>query len=211
MTAVFVLRHPQTTWNQQGRYQGRLDAPLSREGKSQAELVARAFACESIDAVVSSPLRRAMVLARDIAVAADAPLRTDSRLTEVGQCPWEGLLVGTIRERYPELWGEWRSNPDRVHFPSGECLRDVVRRSVSALADITALYPGGNVVAVTHSTVVQALAAHCLHLDLRYIHSVPAENASVTTICTCEPEWKILSLNVTNYVYRSPVAAAHGC
>lgn len=208
MTAVYVLRHPQTAWNAQSRYQGRLEAPLSREGRTQAKLLARAFAADPLDVVVSSPLSRALILGRDVAHAADAPLTIDNRLTELGQAPWEGLFVAQIRERYPDLWRQWHTEPERVHFPRGESLSAVLARAVSVVTDITTRYPYGNVALVTHSNVVQVLAAHALHLDLRHIHGITVENASVTTFCITEGAWTLLSLNVTSYVYRTPAASA---
>src|SRR4051794_9332718 len=103
MTSVFILRHPQTTWNVQHRYQGRLEAPLTRTGRADARVVARTFAAQSVEAVYSSPLSRALDLATAIAAAAEAPLRVDGRFTEIALGPWEGLYRSEIEERFPEL------------------------------------------------------------------------------------------------------------
>src|SRR5947209_14524370 len=80
MTAVYVLRHPETTWNVAERYQGRLDAPLSARGASQARAAADAFRGETLDAVFSSPLGRARHLAERLAKVTGAELRVDQRL-----------------------------------------------------------------------------------------------------------------------------------
>src|SRR5438270_8091642 len=122
MTAVYVLRHPQTTWNATERYQGRLESPLSSQGKAQSRLVARAFAGEGLDIVYSSPLQRAMYLARELAQAVDAPLETDQRLTEMAQGVWEGLTRTQIEDRFKDIYAAWRDRPDSVQFPHGENL-----------------------------------------------------------------------------------------
>lgn len=208
MTALYILRHPQTTWNAEQRYQGRLEAPVSQEGRIQGRLASRAFAGTPLAAVVSSPLSRALYLAREIAGAADAPLVIDQRLTEVGQTPWEGLYLDQIKQRYPDLHALWYSRPEEVRFPGGERLIDVQQRACSAVADIYRRYRDRHVALVTHSVVVQVLAASALDLDLRYIHQLPVHNAGVTTLCGEAAPGRLLSLNVTEALYHSPVAAA---
>lgn len=208
MTAVYLLRHPETSWNLAQRYQGRLDAPLSSQGRLQSRLLARSFAGESLDAVFSSPLQRALYLAREIAQAADAPLCIDQRLTELGQGAWEGLSVTEIRVRFPEVYEEWYTRPDRVRMPGGETVQEVQRRALCVLAAIQAHYPGGNVAVATHAVVVQSLAAAALALDLRYLHRLRIANASVTTLCGTDLPPSLLTLNDTFALHHSPVTAA---
>jgi probable phosphoglycerate mutase len=213
MTALYVFRHPETTWNVAERYQGRLESPLSQQGQVQARLVARTFAGSSLDAVYSSPLQRALFLARELARATDAPLRIDQRLTEMAQGPWEGLLLRDIKLRFQDLYRDWYLRPDCVCFPGGEDLEAVRQRSLSAVADLYATFPDGHVAVVTHSVVVQTLVASGLSIDLRHIHSIHVANAGMTTLCGLEPPGLVLALNVTSPLYPSPVtgAAAQGC
>lgn len=208
MTAVFAVRHTQTTWNLAERYQGRLEAPLSREGQSQAKLVARTFSGQSVTAVYSSPLQRALELAREIARLADAPLLIDQRLTEIAMGPWEGLYRHEIEARYPELYNQWYLRPDTVRFPGGEDLTEIRARVQAALADMFVRYASGQVVAVTHSVVIQVMAACALGLELRGIHHIRISNGSVSTLCGARAPGSLLSLNVTEAIYRSPLAAA---
>ena len=213
MTAIFVLRHPQTTWNKAERYQGRLDSPLSEEGRRQSVLTARAFAGESLDCVVTSPLSRARVLGEAIAATTGAALQTDARLVEVGQGAWEGLYISEIRARFPSMLHQWHSRPDQVHFPGGETLIEVQRRTLGAFDEIYRGYPAGSVAVVSHSVVVQILVLRSLRMDLRYLHAIKISNASVTTICGNDAPGSLLSLNVTQALYGSPVksARAEGC
>jgi broad specificity phosphatase PhoE len=208
MTALFVLRHPSTTWNEAERYQGRLESPLSPTGFMQSRLVARTFAGTDLDAVYSSPLQRALLLARDVAQAADAPLFTDQRLTEMGQAPFEGLYLWEIEHEFPNLYREWRSRPDRVLYPGFEPVKSVQQRALSVMADLFRRCPEGNVVVVTHSVVVQVLVAASLGLDLQFIHRVRVLNAGITTIYGAEPPGSLLSLNVMDALYHSPVATS---
>jgi broad specificity phosphatase PhoE len=213
MTAIFVLRHPQTTWNRAERYQGRLDAPLSAEGRRQSTLAAAAFKGASIDCVVTSPLSRARHLGEAIAASTGAVLQTDARLVEMGQGSWEGLHISEILARFPAVYQQWRVRPDQVRFPGGEALADVERRTVGAFEDIYRYFPGGSVAVVSHSVVVQIIALRSLQMDLRYLHTIKISNASVTTICGSGSPGLLLSLNVTQALYGSPVgsAQAEGC
>lgn len=208
MTAVYLLRHPQTTWNAAERYQGRLESQLSAEGREQSGAVARAFSDSSLDVVYSSPLQRAEYMAREIARAADAPLCVDQRVTEIAQGPWEGLYLRQIRARYPELYEEWYARPDRVHFPGGESLQDVRNRAMSFMSTIWARHPEGHVAVVSHSVVIQVVVAGALALDLRHLHHIRISNGGVTTICGTEPPGALLTLNSMSSLYPSPVSSA---
>jgi|SRR5579884_1602557 len=213
MTAVYVIRHPQTTWNVVSRYQGRLEPPLSREGEAQARLLARAFAGQDVAAVITSPLCRALTVGRDISVATDSPLIVDQRFTEIGLGEWEGLTIDELRARYPDLLRCWHETPDTAQIPGGEALSDVAMRATDALGDIFRGYPAGNVVVVTHSVVVRVLAARAVGLDLNAVHRLPASNAGITTLCGSKLPGRLVWLNNVSAVYQSPIAAAEavGC
>lgn len=208
MTAVYVLRHPETTWNQAQRYQGRLESPLSAEGRRQSRLVIQAFTRRDLDVVVCSPLKRAHYLASELAQATGAPLHVDHRLTEIGQSVWEGLHLAEIKEKYPDMYEQWYLAPDRVTFPRGENLQSVQARSVAALSDLYARYPTGNVGVVTHSVVIQVLVAASLSIGLQHIHQLRVSNASITTLCGQTAPGSMLSLNCTESLYGGPVASA---
>ena len=208
MTAIFVVRHPQTTWNLAERYQGRLEAPLSEEGRTQAEAVARAFAGRHLDAIYSSPLGRAGALAKHIADATGAPIRTDERLTEIAMGPWEGLYRSQIQEQYPDLYHRWYASPAEVRFPSGESIADVASRVSALTADLFACHADGYLAVVTHSVVVQTMVMLSLRLSFDQIHRIRVSNGGITTLCGAEPPGSLLSLNVTDHLHGSPVAAA---
>lgn len=207
------MRHPQTTWNQAERYQGRLNTPLSSTGERQLQLTVDAFRGQALDCVITSPLTRAFLLAHAIAGATDAPLRIDARLTEIAQGKWEGLHAAEIRQRYPGLWSEWHTRPDLMRFPKGETLIEVETRCTAALRSIFETFPRGTVAVVSHSVVVQILAAESLHIDLRFLHNIKVSNAGITTICGGQAPGRLISLNVTQAVHGSVVdcASAEGC
>jgi 2,3-bisphosphoglycerate-dependent phosphoglycerate mutase len=213
MTAVYLLRHPETTWNRAKRYQGRLDSPLSRDGENQVRVLVRGCSGAHLDAVVTSPLARARALAQALAEATGASLRFDQRLTEMAQGPWEGLHLDEIRASHRELYHLWYTHPERVCFPGGENLTSVRIRSQAVLHEIFSAYPGGQVAVVTHAVVARVIVLCALHLPAANLHRMTISNCSVTTLCGSDSPGMLLSLNCTDTLYGSPFAsaAAHDC
>jgi|SRR6185437_8324407 len=101
---IYYVHHGETEWNHARRYQGRMDSPLTAEGRRQAERVAHLWARETAGAselaLVSSPLGRALATARVIASTLALPIATDKRLAEVSLGEWEGLTYAEIAARY---------------------------------------------------------------------------------------------------------------
>ena len=208
MTAVYLIRHPQTTWNAESRYQGRLDAPLSPQGRRQARLLAAALKHQRFDVMYTSPLQRARALASEIAQASGSPLLVDERLTEIAMGPWEGLYREEIEESYPELYSRWYSDPEGVTFPGAESLSQVMSRACSSIADIFSAHPTGHVGVVSHSAVIRVLVIAALGLGLHSFHALHMSNAGITTLCGTEAPGSLLTLNSLDSLYGSPVQSA---
>ncbi len=144
-----LVRHGESTWIDEGRFQGRGDPPLSAAGQRQAEAVATRLAATSRApsvpvpdepplAIWHSPLERAAGTARAIHAArgGDAPLLELDDLTELGQGEWEGRPHTEVRERWPDELAAWRSDPSRYHAPGGEALPDAYERARRALKTV---------------------------------------------------------------------------
>lgn len=153
--AIVLLRHGQSVWLAEGRFQGRSDTPLSPLGRRQAALAGARLAAPDLPprlpvpagepvAVVHSPLARARETAEAVAsafAAASRPvprLRPEPGLAEIAQGEWEGLLQREVETRYPAEIAGWRRDPVGVHAPGGESLRDVDARVRTALAGVLA-------------------------------------------------------------------------
>jgi broad specificity phosphatase PhoE len=149
-TRILLVRHGQSTWNAQGKWQGRADPPLSPLGQHQAAQAGTKLGM--VDAVLSSPLVRAFQTASIIAEAIGiGPVATDDRLIETDAGDWTGLTFHEIRTGWPG----WL---DHHRFPENfEKQDDIVARMTGAMWDIAAMHPGGTVVAVTHSGAMRNL------------------------------------------------------
>jgi probable phosphoglycerate mutase len=153
-TLVF-LRHGQSEWLAEGRFQGRSDTTLSPLGRRQAALAGARLAAPDAPprlpvppgepvAIVHSPLARTRETAEAVAAAFPAAgrpapaLRPEAGLAEIGQGAWEGLFQREVETRYPAEIAGWRRDPVRVHAPGGESLPEVDARVRSSLVRVLA-------------------------------------------------------------------------
>jgi len=138
---LILLRHGETDWNAEDRYQGRTDVDLNATGERQARAAVARFladALESADGLVcvASPLKRARRTAQIALESAvgDADLALDPELMELHGGDWEGLRLTEIAQEWPQEYTTWRTVPDLDAGPvAGETLRAGGRRVLTAL------------------------------------------------------------------------------
>lgn len=176
MTRLVLVRHGETDWNVEGRYQGQADPPLNRKGVEQAERVARQLHPLGIELIYSSPLRRAWQTAQIIAEALHVPVYPEPRLMEINQGEWEGRLVTDIARTYPELFRRWEETPWEVTLPGGENLREVQKRVYAAVDDIVARHPHQTVALVTHRLPIALLKIRYQGYDPKEVRKIPIPN-----------------------------------
>jgi broad specificity phosphatase PhoE len=154
---ILLLRHGESQWITEGRFQGQGDSPLSPLGRRQAALAAerlahphRVPALPVPDgppvAIHHSPLQRTTETATRVAAAMGDPssfgetpaLVPDRGFLEIGQGEWEGLPGATIAERWADVLEGWRRDPLAAWAPGGESLTEVdarVRASLRGLLE----------------------------------------------------------------------------
>lgn len=175
-TRLLLLRHGQTELSVERRYSGRGNPPLTELGRQQAENAAAMLARKGgIEAIVCSPLGRARETAEAAGKALGLPVRVLEGLTETDFGAWEGMTFLEARDQDPELHGQWLGDPS-IPAPGGESFDQVRERVESVRRDLVALYPGANVLVVSHVTPIKTLLQlalgvgpsllYRLHLDL---------------------------------------------
>jgi probable phosphoglycerate mutase len=150
MTCLILIRHGQTDWNVEGRYQGQVDIPLNERGREQAAQTARALSGANLAAIYASDLTRAVETAKALAQVAGLPVRIDPRLREINQGRWEGRLFDEIRAEYPEELKRRQEDPLAFAPPGGEVVGQVRERVLAAVADIVRRHPDQRVAIVSH-------------------------------------------------------------
>ena len=160
---IYYIRHGETGWNAEGRFQGSKDIPLNELGRTQAvaagEILGRLLARDGHDAsalpFVSSPLGRArmtMELARGALNLPVADYSIDDRLREIGYGQWEGSTLAEAQATDPELFAARVAAKWTVAAPGGERYSDVEQRMGAWYAELA-----GDTVAVAHGGTARAL------------------------------------------------------
>ncbi len=168
MTELLFIRHGETDWNVQQRFQGHIDVPLNATGLAQAaRLGARLAAEPPPDAFYSSDLQRARQTAAPLAAAWDREPQALPALREQNFGVLEGLDAPTIQRQHPELWRRWLDFSADYALPGGESPRQFHARVMAAVEDLAASHAGRRVTVVTHGGVLDMLwrSAHGLGLD----------------------------------------------
>ncbi|MEJ7619692.1 MAG: histidine phosphatase family protein, partial [Aquificaceae bacterium] len=128
MVRLYIIRHAESKWNPIGRYQGLLDPELSERGKAQAKRLGEHFQSIELHAIYSSPLKRTLQTAQEVAKAKGLEIIEDRRIIEIDHGVWSGLLVEEVQKRFPEQFRQWLEEPHKVSFEGGESLQQVYER-----------------------------------------------------------------------------------
>jgi alpha-ribazole phosphatase len=160
MTELILIRHGETDWNIEGRYQGQSDVPLNQNGIQQAKDMARRLHHYDFSAIISSGLSRAQQTAEILSEINNAPLRIDPRLREINQGEWEGLLFADIRSRYAKAFEDRLRNPLEVAPPGGETVGQVRKRVLDSIQEIVEQFPNGIVAIVSHGLSLAIIKVH---------------------------------------------------
>ncbi|WP_179474230.1 bifunctional RNase H/acid phosphatase [Mycolicibacterium vinylchloridicum] len=179
-TRMLLLRHGQTEFSRERRYSGRGNPELTETGRSQADAAARYLAERGgIDAVISSPLRRAYDTASAAAKALGLDVTVDDDLIETDFGAWEGLTFAEARQRDPDLHGHWLRNTS-LRPPAGESFDDVQERIQRLRSRIIAEYPGNTVLVVSHVTPIKTMLRLALDAGTSILHRLHLDLASLS-------------------------------
>lgn len=158
MTELVLIRHGETDWNRELRFQGQADVPLNAVGLEQARRLGERLAGEALDGLVCSDLTRARQTAGPIharnARVALADLVLDAALREQNFGELEGLRVPDIQARLPELWSQWLAFQADFAPSGGESTRQFHGRVMSALRVLAQTHVQKTLVVVTHGGVL---------------------------------------------------------
>ncbi len=197
MVKLIVARHAESEWNPIGRYQGLLDPDLTERGKEQAKLLAKALSGMGIEKIFSSPLKRTLKTAEEVAKYLGLEVIADDRIREIDHGSWSGLLVEEVKERFPEEFETWLREPHRAKFEGGESLKDVYERVSDFLTWLRDTHGGKTVLLVSHTVPIRCMYCFLLGVDLSRFWSFGCDNASYSLVIMEEDRNVIQQLNIT--------------
>ena len=179
MTRLWLIRHGETDWNIEGRWQGQAPhaPPLNAAGRAQSEALVEQLNSHVFDALYSSDLLRAAQTAAIVGARLGLRVQVEPRLREINQGEWEGMLGRDIARVYPAAWAARERDPASARPPSGESVVEVAARAWAAADAITRQHPGGAVLVVSHGLLLATLICRARGLPLRDAHSLIPANA----------------------------------
>lgn len=161
---LYLVRHGRTAWNDEGRFQGQTDIPLSPEGRAEAQLLARRLQNLPFREVFSSDLSRARETGEIIASALGVPLHLRRDWREMDYGLWAGLSFEEIKGRFPRETEAYLRDWVSVAPPGGESFRELMERVKGALEEVLAS-PGEHLLVVAHGGSIRAAVCLLLGLD----------------------------------------------
>jgi broad specificity phosphatase PhoE len=186
-TTLVLVRHGVTAHTVEQRFSGGLagaDPGLSDEGREQVRSVADwlAPAAARLDAVVTSPVRRARESAAILAERLGREVEEEAALAEMEFGSWDGKTFVEVGEQQRDDLESWLGSLDAVPGGSGESFRSVERRVLAGLRRLLDDHAGGTVVVVSHVTPIKTLVAHVLDAPLLSVFRMELAPASVTVL-----------------------------
>lgn len=181
MKRILLIRHGQTDWNLEQRWQGHLDVPLNTAGREQVRRLADYLRERSITAVYSSDLARAITTAEPIARSHGLDVKPDPRLRELNLGVFQGLTTSEINSKYPEESRQMSLDYLGYVIPTGEARRAMQERAYAAYLDIVAAETGPEIAVVTHGGTIRVLLLKLFDVD-DMMKRISVKNTSVTTI-----------------------------
>lgn len=197
ITTVYLIRHGETDWNLNGRWQGHADVPLNAVGARQATIVAHRLADEGVrfDALYSSDLARAFQTAWEIGKAVKAPVQLLPSLREIDLGTWSGLTYDEIKATHPTEIALLEQGQD---IPRGgaETLSALRKRVVEAVDAIAGQHRGETLGVVSHGGAIRMLLAHATSHEGDGFKRFPhIGNTSISVVAIGPDGWQIVSAN----------------
>ncbi len=199
-TTVFLARHGQTKSNVTLYYMGWSNEDLSEIGYTQVRSLSSRLASLPIASVYSSPLQRTRATATILAKPHGLEVETSDDLIEIQLGDWQGLHIDEVKQRWPELWQQSRTDPSEITMPNGESFQQVTERAIRGFDKIVAANQGKQVIIVSHEIVVKVLVAYALGVSNSIYRRFEINNASLSVIRVIDGKARLGTLNDTSHL-----------
>jgi probable phosphoglycerate mutase len=178
-THLLAIRHGETEWNSQSRFQGHLNSALNAAGLAQAVALGEYLARERFDLLLSSDLGRALQTASAIARRSGHEIAVEPGLRERNMGIFQGLTPAEVQARYPDEYARFKTRDPDYAIPDGESMRQLFERSVACFTALAVRHAGLTLAAVTHGGVLAMLYRHARAMPLEAPRDFPLHNAGV--------------------------------
>lgn len=194
---VFIVRHGETDYNAQHRWQGQVDVPLNALGLEQAEKLAAHFADIELDAIYSSDLGRAYQTAQAVAAGKGLSVVKDKRLREISVGVFEGLTREELKRDYAQELELWDKDDNYVP-PNGESRVQVQERAYKIWLELSALENYDTLLISTHGAFIRMLYKNLAPQEYDRLKHI--KNTSISLFEKKDGEWQMVFVNQTPHL-----------
>lgn len=198
---IYLVRHCATR-NDEANYPialgQRLDPGLSEKGKQHAQTLADYFGSKGLDAMYSSPAKRAVQTARLLGRDTDASMTFCTSLREIDMGDWEGKTYEEMKSLDLDHYDRSMLDPGTYGYPGGESLSDVCKRAMAFMDRIVTDHPYDRVAVVTHKYVNRAVLAHMMGLPMTRVREIDQDPGCVNVIRVFRGVMELQAVNYTS-------------
>ena len=195
---LILARHGQTEWNREKRVQGISDIALNEQGVGQANRLAQALRDEPIEAILSSPLKRAVQTAEAVNRFHSLAIEKDGNLSELHQGDFEGRTFPEIMATHADFLRQWAADPASVTMPGGESLAMLQKRSWQTVERIVAT--GKNTLIVSHNFTIITILCAIEGKDLKQARKFRLSPASRTLVEYENGTGRVIAVNDVSHL-----------
>lgn len=197
MTRIFIVRHGETDGNQKKIYRGHWDLPLNQNGQAQVKKAGKALKSVHLDAIYTSPLKRAVQTAEAVAAHQDVEPEEDESLIDIDYGEWTKLPDAEVAEKFPEQYQQWKQSPETVLFPGGEGLPSVRARVEPALKQLAEEHPDQTIALASHRVPIKLLICAALGLPDSAFWQIQIDTASISALDYIDGRFNMIFSNET--------------
>lgn len=183
MKTIYIVRHGETDWNKEGRYQGTSNVPLNAVGLAQAKACAKALEHVHFDKIIASPLERALVTAETIKGRRKMDIKVDERLKEFNFGHWETKTVEEIENQWPGMIDHMYRKPGDIRIPGGETFQELQNRAWAGLKEtLDHTEEGATILLTAHGVTNRMLICKLFNLPLNFAWNMSQGNTCINRI-----------------------------
>ena len=189
---LLLLRHPETDWNREGRWQGHSDLPVNARGRAQMAEALASLPPERWAAIYTSDLLRARETADWLGARLGIPPRASATLRERRMGAWEGMTPEEARAASPDVYPRVEADLWREPPPGGESFAELLARVAPELERIAGDHAGEAVLVVTHGGILKAVLCVLLDLDFTRREELGMANGAQALLEAAGRRWTLL-------------------
>jgi phosphoserine phosphatase len=205
---LLLVRHGETEWNRQGRFQGQIDVPLNENGRQQGRQVAEFLKEMPIDFAVSSSMSRPRETAElTLTHHPQVALSLEDGFREISHGTWEGQFEPDIERDYPGELERWRQTPAAVQMPAGENLQQVWERAIATWNAVVAAAKADpakpkTVLVVAHDAINKVILCYIAGAGPEQFWSFKQGNGAISVIDYPEDDGApiLQAMNITTHL-----------